>query len=125
MGWFDGFPFQSREDMEREKRDFERRVFPLGLAQRDAARTVLRELIPHIKSDSESLFAFISAKDIYMLNEQTDEALARARAQMKKLRYFTEEDKDKILALLLLDATATSLEEYPTAQEVLLRVGNS
>lgn len=122
MGWFDGFPFQSKEDMEKEKRDFEKRVFPFGMEQRDCARAVLQQLIPHIKSDTELLFAFINSKDIYMKNDQTDEALARARQQMKKLRYFTEEDKDMILTLVQLDAAAPSLDAYPTAQDVLSRV---
>ena len=119
MGWFDGFPFQSKADMEKEKRDFEKRVFPFGLEQRDHARTVLQELIPHVKSDTELLFAFINSKDIYMKDEQSEEGLLRARQQMKKLRYFTEEDKDRILTLVQLDAAAPSLENYPTAQDVL------
>ena len=122
MGWFDGFPFQSRADMEKEKRDFERRVFPFGLEQRDCARAVLSELFPKIKNDIELLFAFINSKDIYMQDEQTQEGLDRARHQMKKLRNLTEQDKEKILTLVVLDASAPSLEAYPTAQDVLARL---
>lgn len=119
MGLFDGFPFQSKDEVERQRQDFEKRVFPLGLKQREAARLVLRKLIPHVKNDSELLFAFISSKDVYMINEQSEKAFALARAQMKKLRYFSEEDKDKIMALLLLDVRVSSLEEYPTEEDVL------
>ncbi len=122
MGWFDGFPFQSREQMDKEKRDFEKRVFPFGLAQRDCARAVLQQLVPNKKFEGEALFAFISSKDIYMQNEQSPEGLQHARKQLKRMRFFSEEDKDKILALVVLDAAAPSLEEYPTAEAVLARV---
>ncbi len=106
-------------------RDFETRVFPFGLAQRDCARAVLKELIPGAKYESEVLFAFISSKDTYMLGDQSPEGLQQARQRMKKLRFFSEADKDKILALVVLDAAAPGLEEYPTAQDVLARVASA
>lgn len=125
---FDGFPFKSFKQMEKERKRYERRIFPFGMqAQRDAAKTVLRELIPNPKvADEERLYAFISVKDLYTREVEEDDEPAdqeemetAARKQLARLRWMTEEDKVAIFTLVRLECRITSLEEYPTAQDVL------
>ena len=118
MGLFDGFPFKSKEETEREKQEFQKRVFPLGMVQRDAAQRVLEELFQDPKRLREYLFAFIVSKDRYTMQDMTDEAMEDVQVQLKRQKWLKEDDKRLIVALLLLDCRATSLESYPTAQEV-------
>lgn len=118
MGLFDGFPFKTKEQRDREQRDFEKRVFPFGLEQREAARTVLATLIPEYKYDNERLFAFICAKDRYILDEMTDEAIDKARAQLSKMKWMQPEQIELVLALVKLDSNIDSMSEYPTPEAV-------
>ena len=118
MGWFDGWPFKSKEKMEKEQRDFEQRVFPFGEGQRDKAQAVLVQLSTGKQSIQEMMFAFIHAKDNYTQEEDADKALARSNAVMDKLRWRKIQDRQLVQALLLLDLSAPSLEEYPTAEQV-------
>ena len=117
MGLFDGFPFKSKEDTEREKQEFQKRVFPLGMVQRDAAQSVLEELFQNPKRLREYLFAFIISKDRYTKNDMTDAAMEDVKVQLNRQKWLKENDKQLIIALMLLDCRASSLENYPTAQD--------
>lgn len=118
MGLFDGFPFKSKEQAQREQKDFEKRVFPFGLEQREAARAVLAAVIPGQKHDNERLFAFISAKDNYILDEMSEEALNKSRAKLATMKWLSAEEIELVLALVRLDSAIQSLEDYPTPQQV-------
>lgn len=123
MGLFSGFPFQSREDMEKEKQEFLSRVFPLGLEQRDAAQKVLEELLPQKKHHREYLFVFISAKDRYTSSDRSEAVLEKAVNQAGPRKWLTQRDKNIISTLVRMDVDVTSLEEYPTPQQVLQQAG--
>lgn len=118
MGWFDGWPFKSGEKMQKEQQEFEKRVFPFGMEQRDKAQAVLQQLSTGKQSIQEMMFAFIHAKDNYTQEEDADKALARSNAVLDKLRWRKPQDRQLVQALLLLDLSAPSLEEYPTAEQV-------
>lgn len=119
MGWFDGFPFKSREQTEKERKAFERKIFPLGVdAQRAAALQVLREVTSPGMKDDQKLFAFISSKDKYLDQDTRSEGLALVRFHLKKQRWVSEEDMAAVAALVVLENGVLSLEEYPTAQQV-------
>lgn len=118
MGWFDGFPFKSREQMARERQEFEDRVFPLGMEQRDYALRILQELLPKKLPDEEKLFAFISSKDTYKSNKDPEKGLQLARTALLRQRHLTEEGVAAVLALVRLDDQAQSLAEYPSVEAV-------
>ena len=120
MGWFDGFPFKTQKQVEKERKTFENRVFPLGLeAQRDAARTVLREALTTKAEDEQLLFPFICGKDAYV-SAMEDEEPPRVAAlfAIRHLRWLSSDEKKIFLALIELDIQAGSLENYPTADMV-------
>lgn len=126
MGLFDGWPFKSKEQMEREKQEFEERVFPFGAPQREACMQVLQQLL-HGKrlKDSDRMFTFILAKDRYMLDKKTDEALETAREKIAGMRWVPAEEIDLLLALVRLDAEVEDLASYPTAEDVLRAAGRA
>lgn len=121
MGWFDGFPFKSREQMQKEQQDFEKNVFPLGMEQREAALAVLREVTTKKLPDDQKLFAFISAKDRFAKAETEEDGLAQMSKTFIKQSWLKQEDKIAIAALILLESRIESLEDYPTAQQVMER----
>lgn len=118
MGWFDGFPFKSFSQMKREQQDFEKRMFPFGMQQRDMALPVLREVLSPKLRDEERLYAFISAKDTFKRFDDADEGLARARKALRRQSRVQPGDIPLILALVQLDDALASLEDYPTPQAV-------
>ena len=122
MGWFEGFPFTSKEERERKKKEFENRVAPYGVdEQRKVLTTVLQELFPKIDIRS-SLFVFYDAKDSYIVNEMGDEGRAAAMARMKKSKWLSDRDKKVFLTLIEMESEIDSLEDFPTAEEVMQRV---
>ena len=118
MGWLDGFPFKTKEQIEKDQKAFEKRVLPFGTAQRDAAKSVLKELLPPRTRDDEMLFAFISAKDAFTQEEDPAEGRAAALASLNRGKWLKEPAKSCVLALVMLDVQITALEEYPTAGQV-------
>ena len=119
MGLLDGL-FVSKEERARRAREFDQRVFPFGLeAQRQAARDLLSTQLGKGRSkDNELLFAFIVAKDKYLLENKGDAGYQAAVRQLKKLGWISKDQKNFILAFLLLETRIQSLDEYPTEEDV-------
>ncbi len=117
---FHGFPFVSKEQLEREEREFKHRIFPLGMEQREYAAAVLSEVMPEVKNESDRLYAFIAAKDTYVQEYTFDaeHALALARNSLQLMRWKNPNLENLILALIMLEIPITSFEEYPTADMV-------
>jgi len=119
MGLFDGFPFVSKEERERRKKDFEKRVAPFGVEeQREKLKELLSELFPggDIK---DSLFAYYDAKDAYNYKEEKEDGIAAARVKLRKARWVDGRKETIILRLIEMENELTSLDDYPTADEVL------
>lgn len=120
MGWFDGFPFKSKEQMEKEERDFEKRLFPLGIEQRDAVAAVLCKIIPAGKEakNKENLYAFISAKDKYTSCDDIQDAQKAAYGELQRQRWLKEKDRLMILAFVELEAKISDLEQMPDTEAI-------
>ena len=119
MGWFDGFPFVSKEERERRRKDFEKRVVPFGLEkQRDKLRETLTDLFP--KADiTDATFAFYDAKDAYTSKEEKQDGLIAAKQKLQKVRWIDGRTEAIMLRFVELENEITSLDEYPTAADVL------
>ena len=119
MGWFDGFPFVSKEERERRARDFEKRIAPFGIdEQRDKLKATLVELFPE-NDYRDLLFAYYDAKDAYTSKEISEEGKAAARFRLRKARWVDSRKEKIILRLIELEVALTSLDEFPTAKDVL------
>ena len=119
MGWFEGFPFVSKEERERRRRDFEKRIAPLGVeAQREKLQATLKELFPGMDI-MDLTFAYFDAKDSYTYKETKEEGYAAARAKLRKQRWIDGRKETIMLRLLELESEISSLDEYPTARQVM------
>jgi len=119
MGWFDGFPFVSREERERRRKDFEKRLAPLGVEdQRDKLKTLLKELFPGI-DQVDLLFAYYDAKDAYTKKETPEEGYAAARIKLRKPRWMDGRKETIMIRLIEIENGLESLDDYPTADDVL------
>ena len=107
------FSFTSPAQRREKERAYEKKLFPLGIEQRDFALKALRPLINSKKSDAELLFAFISTKE-----KLIDDSEQMAYAYLERQRYFSDLEKAYIMALVLLDVNVVSLEEYPNTEDV-------
>jgi len=119
MGWFEGFPFTTKEERERRRRDFEKRLAPFGVEeQREKLKVTLGELFPGI-DQPDLLFAYYDAKDAYTLKETDEEGHIAARVKLRKARWIDGRKETIMLRLIELERGLTSLDDYPTAKDVL------
>jgi len=119
MGWFDGFPFVSKEERERRSREFQKRVAPFGVEeQREKLRVVLEELFPDL-DQTDAMFTFFNAKDAYTYKETKEEGEVAARIRLRRARWMDGQKETIMMKLLEMEMAITSLDEYPTAKDVL------
>ena len=121
MGLFEGFPFVSKEERERRRKDFENRMAPYGVDEtRDNLQQILKELFPSL-DQRDSLFVFYDTKDSYTKSGKGEEGLDVAKKRMSRLRWIDERNKKLFLTFIEMESEITSLDEYPTAKQVLDR----
>ncbi|MDR1028164.1 MAG: hypothetical protein LBL63_01955 [Clostridiales Family XIII bacterium] len=120
MGIFEGFPFVNKEERERRAREFNERVFPFGVeTQREAVKGLLTELIPASPHKPDILlFAFIVAKDAYTAKGKGTQGIDAAHRALDRALRKGEREKALILAAVQADAEITTLDAYPTAEQV-------
>jgi hypothetical protein len=120
MGLLDGWPFRSKEEIERRTREFDERVIPLGTRQKDMAQAVLEELKPagsrNVKK--ELLFGYLVGKDKYVLKGKGEELMIAMGMELDKLKFLTPEEKRIIKALVKYDSEVINLDYYPTAEKI-------
>ena len=118
MGWFDGFPFVSREERERRRKEFEKRVTPFGVEeQREKLAATLKELFPGIDK-MDAMFAFYDAKDAFTYKETKEEGYAAAKLKLRKLKWINGRNETIMLRFIELENGIESLDEYPTREDV-------
>ena len=119
MGWFDGFPFMSKEERDRRRKDFEKRVVPFGAeAQREKLKETLKELFPKV-DNMDAVFAFFDAKDAYTRKDTPEEGYAAARQRLRKQRWVNGRTETIMLRFIEMELLITSLDEFPTAAQVM------
>ena len=120
MGIFSGFPFETRKDRDRISREFDKRMFPLGVEEQwGKTQEVLSALIDKklIKHDMIH-FAYMSAKDKYTTYKDEGFGEQAAQNELNRIIRKNEEAKKLILALIRLDTETESLDDYPTPDRV-------
>ena len=120
MGIFNGWPFVKKSETERREREFDERMFPLGFdEQRGKIMQLLQELIPSPDKQLQYLmFATVMVKEHYLNNDRSKSSLIQAKKKIDSVVKITEQEKWMIVALAWLDTEATSLDNYPTADQV-------
>jgi len=119
MGWFDGFPFTNNEERERRRKDFEKRIAPFGVdEQREKLKATLGGLFPKINT-TDAMFAFYDAKDAFTKKDTVEEGRDAARLKLRKLSWIDGQSEAVLLRFIELENKITSLDDYPTANDVL------
>jgi len=119
MGLFDGFPFVSKEERERRRKDFEKRIVPFGVEeQREKLKETMKELFPGVDR-TDAIFVYFNAKDAYTLKETKEEGEVAARMKLKNVKWVDGRAIAIILRLIELETGIMSLDEFPTAKDVL------
>ena len=119
MGWFDGFPFVSKEERERRRKEFEKRVSPFGIEdQREKIKAVLIDLFPKV-DQMDALFTFYDSKDAYTKKETKEEGVMAARARMRRQRWINGRNETIMLRFVEMENEIESLDDFPTAADVM------
>ncbi|MEA4911060.1 MAG: hypothetical protein VB092_00405 [Oscillospiraceae bacterium] len=110
------FSFKSREQLEKERIEYENKVFPLGVEEtRALALEALRPFFRKKADTAEILFPFLTAKQA-LLDQTSIEDIA---SKVKKSAFRVDDTQVRaVLALALLDGCTVSLDTYPTAADV-------
>ena len=119
MGWFEGFPFVSKEERERRSKEFASRLVPFGIdEQREYTAKTLKELFPD-HDTKDCLFTFFDAKDFYTKKDKGAPGLAAARVRLQRQKWIDERKTKIFLAFIELESEIESLDDYPTAEQVM------
>jgi len=119
MGWFDGFPFVSKKERERRTRDFQKRVTPFGVEeQREKLRATLEGLFPG-QDQTDVMFTYYNAKDAFTYEDTPEEGDVAARRKLRRARWIDGQKEAIMMKLLEMEMALESLDDYPTAKDVL------
>ncbi|MDR2163945.1 MAG: hypothetical protein LBO70_08475 [Clostridiales Family XIII bacterium] len=120
MGLLDGWPFRSREEIEKRNREFDERVMPLGGDQKDQAMAVLGELKPKgSRNDTkELLFAYLVSKDKYIQNGKGEDGMNAMSLELNRLKFLSDYEKRVVKALVKYDSEIINLDYYPSAEKI-------
>ena len=119
MGWFDGWPFVNKEERDRRQKDFDKRLSPFGIEeQRDKLKPLLKELVPDV-DQIDVLFAYYDAKDAYTKKETPEEGQVAARIKLRRHRWNDGRKETILIRLIEKEIELTSLDDYPTAEDVM------
>jgi hypothetical protein len=120
MGLLDGWPFRSKEDIERRNREFDERVIPLGPRQKDMAMAVLEELKPSgsRNDNKELLFGYLVGKDKYVMKGKGEDGMVAMTLELGKLKFLSDEEKRVIMALVKYDSDIIDIDYYPSAEKI-------
>ena len=118
MRWFEGFPFITKEEQERRRKEFEKRVAPFGIEeQREKLKATLLKLFPKTEI-TYSMFMFYDAKDAFTKEETSEKGLVAAQRKLRRNKVDSRTETI-ILRLIELESVIDSLDDYPAAQDVL------
>ena len=119
MGWFDGFPFVSKDERERRRKDFEKRIAPFGIdEQRKKLAATLKGLFPDV-DQMDAMFTFFDAKDAFTSKDDKAAGEVAARARLRRQRWVNGRTEAIMLRFVEMECEVESLEDYPSAEDVM------
>jgi hypothetical protein len=124
--WFNGWPFKSKEQREREDDAYRAQMFPLGVdTEMAAVKEVLSQLFSGEKKyDPEiTLFMFLSSKQVYLDAQSSAAGKALVKDRLAQIGRWTGERAELMAAFVSLECRARSMEEFPTEEAVRAEAG--
>jgi len=125
LGEFKLFNFKSKQQREKEEREYAAWAFPYGDTQREKLAELMHELRPKEPSQM-MMFSFLTCKELYKNQfEETksrDDAIGRFLGAAKNYKQLIRrDDLCMYLAVVLADADIDEQIEYPGADEIRAR----
>ncbi len=114
------FQWDTKEEREKQKADYEKRIFPLGPMQKEMDSAILQALVKTKSTDQERMFLLCSVRDWHLENEEDMQALLKEHRKSKTWRivnHLSQEDKAVIIALAVNGIHAVQ-DFYPDAQSI-------
>ena len=129
MAISDWFVFKSKKQRDKERKEYEHRMFPLGMKEeREWELNMLRELYPEKKKDiTDYLFCLLILRDdLYNTQLEPDDgeymsfdAVINKWQKNKLVKEFGRKaDLRLIQSMAILENAATSLDTLPTAERI-------
>jgi len=127
MGYFGNlFRFESKAQREKRQKEYERRIFPFGVAQRHWERDTLTKALNKPKEVGQQQYELLILREnLYNTQLPADEenyltwnqAIA-SWERSKTNKYLKPEERSFIRSMAILENAAASLEELPTIEEI-------
>ena len=122
LGEFRLFQFKSKEQREKEQKEYAAWAFPFGDLQKTNLTALLAELKPK-ESGQILMFSFLTCKELYKNNvddPDTREAVIRkVLSSAKRYKQIIKgSDMSMYLAVVLADDEIDEMCEYPSADEI-------
>ena len=114
--------FKSKEQLEKERVEYEAWAFPYGDKQKEALTSTLKELSPK-GSDKLMLISFLTCKEVYEKSVKgTDSKEAAIRDLILRAKNYKnlilKKDLSMYVAIVVADAAVDESCEYPTVEEL-------
>ena len=109
------FSFRSKEQKEKDAADYYTRMFPLGEEQKQQVEKLISELIGEQTSEQEKMYLYLTCRQAL---GESDQSLALWYSQ-QLLKKYSEESRQRFIALARCQQRAASREELPDQETVL------
>jgi len=126
LGEFRLFNFKSKQQREKEEREYAAWAFPHGEIQREKLTELMRELKPK-EQPQMLMFSYLTCKELYNnqmeVTNSREEAIVRFMRSVKSYKQLIrKDDLCMYLALVLADTDIDEECRYPDADEIRSRV---
>lgn len=115
--------FQSKEQREKNYKEYGAKIFPYGESQKQKIREILEDLITK-KYGSHMMMHYVLIKQAMIESETKDYEAIATKVEKKNFVKLTPELKSCVRILIEKDLAMDESLEYPTAQELKSMAAN-
>ena len=117
MGIESWFTFESKEERERKRREYENKIFPFGERQKQHISDLLEQHVASKRSPlTDCLFMYVSCRQL--LADEAGEDSFRSWAKSSIGKHMSAQDREYIRALAELDFRTSAEDRFVTHDEV-------
>lgn len=115
--WVD---IKTKEEIEQEHKDYENKMFPLGVNHKDVIAQRIADLFTNKKlSKGEIMYNFLVLKQAYMLSDENKKAKEYEKwYNSVTSKYLSDDEKKIVIALVNADISCEDLAEYKSSDEI-------
>jgi len=117
IGWIQ---YRSKEEIERQQEEYEKKIFPLGSAQKEVICSRIRDLFQTERlNENELLYCFLVLKEVFLIKDEK-----RRKREYRKWYYsavtkrLSEKEKAMMIALVNADIGCEDLDQYKDSDTI-------